>query len=94
MSASQFTPGPWKVEADSLGKGGPWDRIAISSPVDTVVANVNKMISAAMPNAYLLAAAPELYKALRLLKDRRCADFTLDEWEQIDAALDAAIGRP
>lgn len=93
MSAPQFTPGPHEAEpSDHLGAHA----YAIKASDGDYLA-----VGCTLWDAYLFAAAPELYEALgtAVMKLRKCmefagnADFAIDACcEQFDAALAKARG--
>lgn len=67
MSAPTFMPGPWFVVGSALfSKTGPTSRLRIANFVSYLTATLHKQQAA---NARLIAAAPDLYIALRDLLD-------------------------
>lgn len=70
MSAAQFTPGPWNVGRQRKIYAG------VETPIAQSIA-VDGDYPAAKANAHLIAAAPDLYEALkRLLDDQACLRTT------------------
>ena len=71
MSEGEHTPGPWVVN----GAGGTFERIATLKPAGVAVSAHSEPLPAKeIPNARLIAAAPDLLAALRLvLEDSLCA---------------------
>ncbi len=65
MSEPKFTPGPWSVEGRYVGR-------MVGGEIDTCIAECFNHLSIdrhnAKANAYLIAAAPELYEALEKLE--------------------------
>ena len=59
----KFTPGPWKLYSHSLA---PWEQHRIENDHGN---HVCELMEADQPDARLIAAAPELYEALRNLAD-------------------------
>lgn len=55
----RFTPGPWQIDPDASGLDG-WPIRAKQGPIDVCPAKAN-----GLADAQLIAAAPELYAALR-----------------------------
>lgn len=66
MSETKHTPGPWVI--DGKNNGGP---IIRSRADGAYIARANGMPDPleTEANAYLIAAAPELYEALRAIRD-------------------------
>lgn len=64
QKAATFTPGPWRVGERSNGHGIDVCR-AIGAPVRVLIAHVSTNRNNAEANARLIAAAPDLYAALR-----------------------------
>lgn len=83
------TPGPWKVNASGLGHGGPWDRIEIETCEPgggTVVATVNKMISAGSANAAFIVRAVNSHDDL-LAALKACLDWHIELVNSGDAGF-------
>src|ERR1700761_8570168 len=75
MSEPKFTPGPWEVRSDSYSeiitsKIDGCDALSIGSTVDPgftiAVAFSDVSGISAKDNAHLIAAAPEMYEALKV----------------------------
>lgn len=68
MSESKFTPGQWLVNADRQIGGCNGDiAITLLSGTIVAVAFARRNPDEALANAHLIAAAPELYEALKTL---------------------------
>lgn len=63
---SKFTPGLWETEYDNHGNGSYSEWLNILAPNKTIaqVGCCRKMTEEDKANAYLIAAAPELYEAI------------------------------
>jgi len=74
MNATKWTPGPWVAEQKGTRVLAKDDRITIVCEVTGSVSNKTTTADAA-----LIAAAPELYDALRLLEDveRNCGGLAI-----------------
>lgn len=91
MKDVTFTPGPWK--AVYIGSSD-WDVLDAAGNDVTTAGDVGAQ---AKPNAYLIAAAPDLYEALHDLVHGRISDSAKateaarqrrrDAWENAKAAL-------
>ncbi len=57
--AQEFTPGPWHIDPDASGLDG-WPIRAKQGPIEVCPARAN-----GLADAHLIAAAPELYAALK-----------------------------
>lgn len=85
---SKHTPGPWKVNADEYG-----NVLGVRATNDATICQINWMIRKrgglqAEANARLIAAAPEMLEALRLvMSDDRLMNAM--KREQARAILDA-----
>jgi hypothetical protein len=97
----KFTPGPWRAELPETGfrfsKTGDW---LVTGANGLIVAMaIHDLPPEAEPNAHLIAAAPELYKACQIALDYWCADHPNDTVQgfearaKIEAALAKAEGR-
>lgn len=90
MSEVKHTPAPWECNGDLVHKDG--FQIAI------VEAHYEDYVELQQANACLIAAAPELLKALQHIQ--RCIPLggfaqihhNSDTWAQIDAAIAKATG--
>jgi hypothetical protein len=67
MSDKTFTPGPWTLYDDS--NDGKTNRIEIVAIGKTVARIYHSVPDEDLPNAMLIAAAPELYSALQEIID-------------------------
>lgn len=61
MSKTKFTPGPWKVIERGIVAVG---RFVVAEVIPDPLQKENAAIRELKANAHLIAAAPELYKAL------------------------------
>lgn len=95
MTEPKWTPGPWKVHKSRIGGDGFQYTEVIAR---TVIAKVHASRSGGddeIDNAHLIAAAPDLYEALRMLL-QSCEQLgglclrTTDEFETREGAMDAA----
>ena len=102
MSEPKFTPGPWEVKRALRDTDGACDygvgadvggkKLCIAETFGRVDVNVYPPAEA---NAHLIAAAPDLYGALKAMADRWEPDcFGTDRamWEDARAALAKARG--
>ena len=82
------TPGEWVT-------GGESDPLSIlSTPTYGKVAEVNDALSEAHANARLLAAAPDMYEALLLVKEAlRTSGMSNGAIRRAESACDAAIAK-
>lgn len=76
MSA-KFTKGPWGVHGDWMIVDSSGRLIAQFEPLNDDLSNANTPESFA--NAHLIAAAPEMYKALDDLANGRGLDFPIEQ---------------
>jgi len=83
---SKHTPGPWNFYDDTTSTG----RIEIVALGKTVARIYRSVPEEDLPNARLIAAAPDLLEALRAAK--RHLSVTSPEWEAADAAILKATG--
>ena len=87
MSKPAWTPGPWSVKSIP----GHGDSIVGAGGLQVVrIGQISKMDLA---NARLIAAAPELYEALKAFMFADGHDDFEDEWPAARAALAKAEGR-
>lgn len=93
MTAVEFTPGPWLVDPNS-GPGLGWPMLAKQGPVDVCPAT-----AWSEHDANLIAAAPDLYEALEMVRDADedckrdgCPSIPSLPRAKIDAALAKARG--
>ncbi|CAA2139527.1 hypothetical protein [Hyphomicrobium sp. ghe19] len=85
MTDTAFTPGPWKWDAGDVGQD-------YAVPYCDVYADDRDAVIASVSNpddAPLIAAAPDLYEALKALDDR---GHTMATWELAKRALAKARG--
>lgn len=85
---SKHTPGPWKFYDDS--NDGKTNRIEIVAIGKTVARIYHSVPEEDLPNARLIAAAPELLAALQAVADYWAGG---DVPADIDAAMRAAIAK-
>lgn len=65
--SASWTPGPWAAEASVVGIGAPV--IASRPGVEHIALLTRGQQGGGWPNAHLIAAAPDLYEALRGMVD-------------------------
>jgi hypothetical protein len=78
-----YTPGPWVVYDDS--NDGKTNRIEIAALGKTIARIYQSVPEKDLPNAHLIAAAPDLYEALKEI-----VDATDTGWEHLDATFTRA----
>ena len=83
---SKHTPGPWNLYDDTASTG----RIEIVALGKTVARIYRSVPEEDLPNARLIAAAPEMLYALKSLK--RILTVDSPEWNAADAAIAKATG--
>jgi hypothetical protein len=99
-----WTPGPWKAHLNFRGENGSPDVWQIDDEHDAVCTTQFCYAQNTEANARLIAAAPDLYEALREAK-RALWIGARDQWnlsdfknwavvQQIDGALDKARANP
>jgi hypothetical protein len=89
--AEEHTPGPWKLERDG---GRMRVRNRVGYVADVLVAGINPDVAREnVANAALIAAAPELLEALRLVCDLNPSQHHIDEVARRHAIARAAIAR-
>lgn len=86
---SQHTPGPWIVYNDS--DDGKTNRIEIAARGKTVARIYHSVPKEDLPNARLIAAAPDLLEALRVAEE---SVGDLKALEIVRAAIAKAEGQP
>lgn len=84
---SAHTPGPWRFYDDS---NGVTNRIEIVAVGKTVARIYHSVQTEDLPNARLIAAAPELLEALKALSEADETDYIV--WIRARAAIDKAEG--
>lgn len=94
-AAPTFTPGPWRVRRAQYPVDGAYDYAIYDEPLVQVIAETFGRTSVtnwpdAEANAHLIAAAPELYEALKTLDAR---GWTTATWDLAKRALAKAEGR-
>jgi hypothetical protein len=106
MSEPKFTPGPWEVDAEdfheedgTIGITGNLNcvdgDVIWYSMARVVVMRNDEGYAAGNANADLIAAAPEMYEALKKIRDRAYAEYPVsignqNAWAAIAAwAVDA-----
>ena len=90
---SKHTPGPWVVYDDS--NDGKTNRIEIAARGKTVARIYHSVPAEDLPNARLIAAAPDLLEALKdtlQLLEVYCEDFEEATRKQARAAIAKAEG--
>jgi len=94
MSETRFTPGPWWEESDTYQVPRIWARFPDGSPCDVACAEGDGSIpfEERRANARLIAAAPELYEALKKALDQSGCDGDLCAYAWHDEAR-AAIAK-
>jgi len=98
-----FTKGPWKVEASSLNKSGVPHSYYIIDSSDEWNAVASTFANANLPNARLIAAAPDLLEALETLVNlddnygpfggEMYQDMIESVWDKARAAIAKARGQ-
>ena len=88
--STQHTPGPWVVYDDS--NDGKTNRIEIVAMGKTVARIYHSVPKEDLPNALLIAAAPELLEALKLAVRQNSHDMLMtgEELRKCEAAIDKA----
>lgn len=88
--STKHTPGPWSISYEcEHAKHG---QFSIETN-DSFIALVDAGLIAQQANARLIAAAPELLEALKLLVDDSHPEFIPSyKWKQARAAIAKAIG--
>ena len=91
MSDAKPTPGPWRIDERFLGS------YAIEPSIAWLGASSGQATGENLANAQLIAAAPDLYAALRAAKTYAYKTGMSVaypfEWEQINKALSKAKGQ-
>ena len=90
---SKHTPGPWSFYDDS--NDGKTNRIEIVGWGKTVARIYHSVPEEDLPNARLIAAAPDLLEALKMAQfqiENQC-DVGVDEWIACREKARAAIAR-
>lgn len=86
---TKFTPGPWYLNGTDKGPGQYYMHIgAKGSPMN--LASINECHTQSIANSHLIAAAPDLYEALKEIMNGRSMDSDLRE--QCKLALAKARG--
>ncbi len=89
MDETRWTAGPWVVQPD-YGSGETFV-VAGAWPLGSTICVVDQNDRTA--NARLIAAAPDLYAALKAFMSADGHDDFTDEWPAARAAIDKAEGR-
>jgi hypothetical protein len=88
MESSKHTPGPWQeYNRDGSRMFKTW---RINSP-SGMVAALADIPGEVIPNARLIAAAPDLLEALKLVRDNAKEDSP-EMWDKVNAAIAKATG--
>ena len=90
MSA-EHTPGPWVVYDDS--NNGKTNRIEIAALGKTVARIYHSVPEEDLPNARLIAAAPDLLEALEAVKNWDVSNLALDIPFDVRQKMQAAIAK-
>ena len=89
---SKHTPGPWKFYDDS--SDGKTNRIEIVAIGKTVARIYHSVPSEDLPNAHLIAAAPDLLEALRYVRAALPHERWADDMKKLaDAVIAKAEGQ-
>ena len=91
---SNHTPTPWRIE-QGIYLCDPKSPYVDGATIASFGFGAMTLATAEANAAFALRAVnslDDLIEALGLVVNRRCADFTLAEWKQIDAALAKARG--
>lgn len=88
---SGHTPGPWDWLARGANAGG-GHHLYIIDATNRKIAALWGKAEEKEANAQLVAAAPDMLAALKVVAENWCNDFT-DEWPVIEAAIAKAEGR-
>jgi len=86
MTERKWTPGPWDAMATGWIEAGDGDPIALINDSGLP----NSIFDEDLPNAHLIAAAPDLYEALEWLSDAVLALGRLDDSGHILNAINKA----
>jgi len=90
MSHSKFTPGPWQVNVWTTGRR---TVEGVNAPTIAEIHDTHEDVEKAA-NARLIAAAPDLYEALReltaLMEDVRTGQYTPDSFTTQPARITLA----
>lgn len=72
MKTQTHTPGPWKVSSGSDGREIIFHSCGVSFPIAKVSDGLGKAngFKEAQVNARLIASAPDMLKALKMVKDK------------------------
>lgn len=96
MSETKFTPGPWRVEITEDGSNGfahKWPIILSETQQIVGTEGLFSDIETDRANAALIAAAPDLYKALKMASESAGFQYmTYETRDAITAALAKARG--
>lgn len=101
---TSHTPGPWEFYADSVKvdhktykSPGYYDNLHLLGPNGEFIAGCDEygVFSDNAANRSLIAAAPELLEAIKMMKRafRDNRGLTMDEFRQMQAAIAKAEGR-
>jgi hypothetical protein len=96
----EYTKGPWEVVELKSRIPRAWDESFLIGTTEeygkqctAVAVTVGGIGDTEKANSNLLAAAPDLYKALKMVSENAALDFTDKQIAQIEAVLRKAEGK-
>lgn len=93
MTHTKHTPAPWSVEGRITGKGFDRSAIVAKTLIAEVYSEAFKDIENEKANAHLIAAAPDMYEALKALSDYYELPVSQSCLDAINNALAKAEGK-
>lgn len=98
MTEPKFTPGPWFITKEDWVTGG-YDIAVIQDKNGEEVLGISEWIRVNEPDLRLIAAAPDMYEALKCACDQYCIGYAGDSIVKcedcvINNALRKARGEP